>query len=85
MTRERFLRVLSDIQHILIRATYNTKMQSATLRGLTMDTAVPQNTNRGRADIVEYCTCPPGYSGLSCQVKYINYEIEQVPPHFISA
>lgn len=67
-TRESFLDALSDIDAILIRATHHNIMLSATLHDLTMDTAVPQNTGQRRALIVEQCTCPEGYTGLSCQV-----------------
>ncbi|XP_059170575.1 basement membrane-specific heparan sulfate proteoglycan core protein-like [Physella acuta] len=66
-TRETFLSVLSDISAILIRATYYSAMETLTLKNLRMETAVPQpNGNRGTPE-VEYCRCPEGYSGLSCQ------------------
>ena len=69
-TRESFLDALSHIDAILIRATHHSIMASATLRDLTMDTAVPQDTGLGRAMIVEQCSCPQGYAGLSCQVRH---------------
>ena len=67
-SREDFMRVLSDISAILIRATYNTKMDSVTLRDVRMDIAVPSQTTLRNAPEVESCTCPEGYAGLSCQV-----------------
>lgn len=60
--------VLSDIDAILIRATYNTDMSSFTIRDVRMDIAVPSNPNQNRAPMVENCVCPEGYTGLSCQV-----------------
>ena len=59
--------VLSDIEAILIRATYHTLMGSATLRDVEMDTAVGSPTSFGRAADVESCRCPEGYTGLSCE------------------
>ena len=66
-TWETFLRALSRIDALLIRATYHSIMSSTTLRDLSLDTAVPQNTGQGLASIVEQCRCPPGYTSLSCQ------------------
>ena len=34
-----------------------------------MTTAVDYPTELGRANLVEECTCPTGYTGLSCQVR----------------
>ncbi len=60
---------LAKVDAFLIRATYHTQMISASLYGLTLDTAVPQNTGQGQATWLEDCTCPPEYTGLSCQVR----------------
>ncbi|KAK6966083.1 basement membrane-specific heparan sulfate proteoglycan core protein, partial [Biomphalaria glabrata] len=64
-SRETFLTVLADISAILIRATYYNAMQSVTLGNLRMDIAGPNG--RVAAPEVERCSCPEGYSGLSCQ------------------
>ena len=37
--------------------------------GIFMTTAVDYPTELGRANLVEECTCPTGYVGLSCQVR----------------
>lgn len=66
-TRERFMSVLADIEAILIRATYHTSMNSATLRNVELDTAIPTPTTLGRTPMVESCRCPEGYTGLSCE------------------
>ena len=68
LTRETFMAALAKVDAILIRATYHTQMAYATLRGLSLDTAVPQNTGQAAATWLEDCTCPPQYTGLSCQV-----------------
>lgn len=67
-SRETFLAALANIEAILVRATYHTVMMSSSIRDLTMDTAVPYNTGQEVASLLEDCTCPPGYAGLSCQV-----------------
>lgn len=36
---------------------------------ILLSTAVTQNTGLGRAVYVEDCSCPTGYTGLSCEVK----------------
>ncbi|XP_029434740.1 basement membrane-specific heparan sulfate proteoglycan core protein isoform X5 [Rhinatrema bivittatum] len=66
-TREHLMMVLADLDEILIRATYSTDMVSASITGVSMETAVPQYTSLPRALEVEECQCPPGYTGLSCQ------------------
>ncbi|CAG2244995.1 Laminin subunit alpha,Basement membrane proteoglycan,Basement membrane-specific heparan sulfate proteoglycan core protein [Mytilus edulis] len=72
-TREAFLRILSDIEAILIRATYHSITSYTSLRDLRMDTAVPEVTNLGRAPMVESCRCPEGYRGLSCEECAVGY------------
>lgn len=45
-------------------------MQRSVLSELSMDTAVSYNTGQEVASMVEDCTCPPGYTGLSCEVGF---------------
>ncbi|XP_043356008.1 basement membrane-specific heparan sulfate proteoglycan core protein isoform X9 [Dermochelys coriacea] len=66
-TREHLMMVLADLDEILIRATYSTDMVSASIAGVSMETAVPNYSSLPRALEVEECRCPPGYRGLSCQ------------------
>lgn len=67
-TREHLMMLLADLDDILIRASYHTEMRSSSISGVRMDVAVPDYTNLAQALEVEQCQCPPGYSGLSCQV-----------------
>lgn len=60
---------LADLDEILIRATYSTDMVSSSITGISMETAVPAYTSLPQALEVEECRCPPGYQGLSCQVR----------------
>ncbi|RUS87348.1 hypothetical protein EGW08_004890, partial [Elysia chlorotica] len=67
VARANFMAALADIDAILIRATFHPSMRSVTLSGLSMDIAVPTPSALGRVPHVESCSCPEGYSGLSCQ------------------
>uniref|UniRef100_A0A8C0JBH2 Heparan sulfate proteoglycan 2 n=1 Tax=Chelonoidis abingdonii TaxID=106734 RepID=A0A8C0JBH2_CHEAB len=66
-TREHLMMALADLDEILIRATYSTDMMSASIAGISMETAVPTYSSLPLALEVEECRCPPGYQGLSCQ------------------
>ncbi|KAK3801367.1 hypothetical protein RRG08_059069 [Elysia crispata] len=73
IARAKFMAALADIDAILIRATFHPAMNSVTLSGLSMDIAVPSPTGQGRVPQVESCSCPEGYSGLSCQQCAAGY------------
>ncbi|GFS51261.1 basement membrane-specific heparan sulfate proteoglycan core protein [Trichonephila inaurata madagascariensis] len=66
-TREDFMKVLANVEALLIRASFHNRMHQTLLKDVQMDTAVPQSTGQGLATEVEQCVCPPGYIGLSCE------------------
>ncbi|XP_072174592.1 basement membrane-specific heparan sulfate proteoglycan core protein-like [Diadema setosum] len=66
-TREHLLMALADVSNIIIRASYHTDMLESSIRDISLDIAVPQNTGQAFATEVERCDCPQGYSGLSCE------------------
>ena len=70
-TREHLLMALADLEYILIRATYHTDTQESDLRDVSLDIAVPQDTQQSIAYEVEQCRCPQGYIGLSCEVGWL--------------
>ncbi|ESO88858.1 hypothetical protein LOTGIDRAFT_125410, partial [Lottia gigantea] len=72
-SRGSFLAMLAKIDGMLIRATHHSMMDSITLRDLSMEIAVPGPNGRRRAPEVESCTCPEGYTGLSCQECAAGY------------
>ena len=49
-TRATFMTILSNVEGILIRATYHTAMESVTLRDVSMDTAIPTPTGKSTAN-----------------------------------
>ncbi|KAM6900446.1 laminin subunit alpha-1 [Xenentodon cancila] len=64
-----FMSVLSDVQYIIIKASYGTGLMQSRISRITLETAVEVGSfNReGMARLIESCACPYGYSGLSCQ------------------
>lgn len=68
-TREHLMMVLADLDDVLIRASYSTEMRSSSISDISMEVAVPNYSGLAQALEVEQCRCPPGYQGLSCQVR----------------
>ncbi|KYB27445.1 Laminin subunit alpha-1-like Protein [Tribolium castaneum] len=62
VSRSEFLRVLSNISHILLRATFHTDQIESLLEEATM------RADSQSAHEVEKCLCPSGYAGLSCEM-----------------
>ncbi|XP_069115040.1 basement membrane-specific heparan sulfate proteoglycan core protein-like isoform X2 [Argopecten irradians] len=66
-TREFLMMALADLDSILIRATFTSTTDQASIRDIVMDIAEDRNTGQDRANAVEQCVCPQGYRGLSCE------------------
>ncbi|XP_078100457.1 laminin subunit alpha-1 [Sander vitreus] len=64
-----FMSVLSDVEYVIIKASYGTLLQQSRISNITMETAVEAGLDEegGVARLIESCICPPGYTGLSCQ------------------
>ncbi|VVC37186.1 Hypothetical protein CINCED_3A012310 [Cinara cedri] len=78
VSRDEFLSILSDIKHILIKAKYHTNQVESNLIDAFMD--VGDINGKGRnVNGVENCTCPLGYSGLSCESCDYGY-VKQIDP-----
>ncbi|XP_053595057.1 basement membrane-specific heparan sulfate proteoglycan core protein isoform X11 [Microplitis demolitor] len=71
--REHLLMALADVQSIRIKATYTTHTDEAALSHVSLDTAEKYNTGKERAVEVEECSCPVGYTGLSCEDCAVGY------------
>ncbi|XP_044727463.1 basement membrane-specific heparan sulfate proteoglycan core protein-like isoform X3 [Chrysoperla carnea] len=67
--REHMLMALADLKNILIKATYTTNTNSASLVSVSLDIAneISSLNTFKKALEVEQCTCPAGYRGLSCE------------------
>ncbi|XP_030612396.1 laminin subunit alpha-1 [Archocentrus centrarchus] len=71
-----FMSILSNIQYIIIKASYGTRLQQSRISNITMETAVEVEDSEvrgGMARLIESCICPPGYTGLSCQKCAVGY------------
>ena len=69
-TREDLMKVLANIENVLIRVHYGDNKLFTSLINIRIDTAVPSSSlspYRPQAVYVEQCQCPRGYNGLSCQ------------------
>ncbi|CAH1774180.1 unnamed protein product, partial [Owenia fusiformis] len=66
-SRDDIMVVLANIDYIMIKATFDSFQEEVRIGNVVMDRAVPQDTGRGRAVLVEECACPTGYTGLSCE------------------
>ncbi|XP_026219418.1 laminin subunit alpha-1 [Anabas testudineus] len=79
VSRADFMYVLSNVQYIIIKASYGTRMQQSRISNITMETAVEADLQEGPevtggiARLIESCVCPPGYTGLSCQECAAGY------------
>lgn len=63
---------LANIDNLLIKLQYNEGPLNTTLSNIVMESAAVPDNNLGAASYVEECTCPVGYSGLSCEVIKVN-------------
>ncbi|CAD6239647.1 GSCOCG00008743001-RA-CDS [Cotesia congregata] len=71
--RDHLLMALADVETIRIKATYTSYTDEAALSEVSLDTAEKYNTGKERAVEVEECSCPVGYTGLSCEDCAVGY------------
>ncbi|KAG9493525.1 hypothetical protein GDO78_001429, partial [Eleutherodactylus coqui] len=69
VSREDFMDVLYDIQYILIKASYGRVLRQTRISEVFLEVAEAGTsfTMSPRANLIEKCECPVGYSGLSCE------------------
>ncbi|KAM4718072.1 laminin subunit alpha-1 isoform 2-T2 [Anableps anableps] len=85
VTRADFMSILSNVQDVLIKASYGTGLQQSRISNITMETAVraEPGASQEKARLIESCLCPPGYSGLSCQecsAGFFRQPQSELPP-----
>ena len=66
---------LQDLEYILIKSRYDQTQKEVRISDVRMGVGVPQDTGRGRVNLVEQCSCPTGYTGLSCDVSPLNFNL----------
>ncbi|XP_037299981.1 basement membrane-specific heparan sulfate proteoglycan core protein isoform X7 [Manduca sexta] len=64
-SREDIMMTLDHIDMILLRADFNNA--GVIISQFSMESAQSANVGLGAASLVEECTCPRGYDGLSCE------------------
>ncbi|XP_067635534.1 basement membrane-specific heparan sulfate proteoglycan core protein isoform X4 [Eurosta solidaginis] len=80
-TREEIMMVLANVDNILIRLSYiDATEREVELTNIVMDSAALDDQGLGSASLVEKCTCPPGYSGDSCESCKPGYVREKYGP-----
>uniref|UniRef100_H3C8W5 Laminin, alpha 1 n=1 Tax=Tetraodon nigroviridis TaxID=99883 RepID=H3C8W5_TETNG len=66
-----FMSVLGNIEYLIIKASYGSRLQQSRISNITMETAVEAAEGSevigDLARSIESCICPTGYTGLSCQ------------------
>lgn len=68
ISRRDFLSVLANVTKVMVRATYSTDATAVyRLHLFLMQVANPFARGERTASAVEICSCPPGYSGTSCE------------------
>ncbi|TSL61242.1 Basement membrane-specific heparan sulfate proteoglycan core protein [Bagarius yarrelli] len=74
VSRTDLLMTLANLESISIRTIYNNRMASVGLSDIIMDTTTAAFSLGGQPRDVEECRCPPGYSGLSCELCSSGFE-----------
>ncbi|XP_017067464.1 basement membrane-specific heparan sulfate proteoglycan core protein isoform X4 [Drosophila eugracilis] len=67
-TRSDFMTVLTDLQHILIRASPKVPTERTSIGNVILESSVSTRTpGATHASDIELCQCPSGYTGTSCE------------------
>ncbi|XP_055079317.1 basement membrane-specific heparan sulfate proteoglycan core protein isoform X9 [Periophthalmus magnuspinnatus] len=74
VSREELMMTLANLDSINIRTIYDNHMVSVALSDILMDTTNVEFRTSGHAKEVEECRCPPGYTGLSCEMCSAGFE-----------
>ena len=69
VSREDFLNALIKAKLILFKVKYFPEQTDFRMSKISMKEAIKSNDEYSWVGALEKCNCPPGYSGLSCEVK----------------
>lgn len=71
VSREELMMVLADLVGLRIHALYFTQTQRLSLGEVGLEETSQEGTG-GPGNTVEQCSCPPQYTGDSCEVGTIS-------------
>ncbi|XP_044239068.3 laminin subunit alpha-1 isoform X2 [Ursus arctos] len=83
VTRSDFMSVLSNIEYVLIKASYGQGLQQSRISNISMEVgrkAGELHPGQKAASLLEKCVCPPGTAGFSCQDCAPGYHRGRLPP-----
>ena len=64
------MRLLMDARMMLIRATYNERQRSSSIKDISIESADENGRAGAKASKVEKCDCQQGYSGTYVNVEF---------------
>lgn len=73
VTKENFMTILANVEKLMIRGTYHTRQLESRLMMVAMSHADERGKDGVRVNAVERCSCPDGYSGLSCETCSVGH------------
>ncbi|XP_026645287.1 laminin subunit alpha-1 [Microtus ochrogaster] len=82
VTHSDFMSVLSNIEYILIKASYGQGLQQSRIANISMEVgrkAGELPPGGAIASLLEHCVCPPGTTGFSCQDCAPGYHRGKLP------
>ncbi|XP_052049480.1 laminin subunit alpha-1 [Apodemus sylvaticus] len=82
VTHSDFMSVLSNIEYILIKASYGQGLQQSRIANISLEVgrkAVELPPKGEAASLLELCVCPPGTTGHSCQDCASGYHRGKLP------
>ena len=72
VSRSEFMRLLMDARMMLIRATYNDRQRSSSIKDISIESADENGRAGAKASKVEKCDCQQGYSGMYENLKCLT-------------
>lgn len=72
VSRSQFLSVLSNVESVMLRGSFHTDQAESILIRATLE-HTQHSQNELQSNLVEQCTCPEGYTGLSCESCDFGY------------
>ncbi|KAM9633189.1 laminin subunit alpha-1 [Trichechus inunguis] len=82
VTRSDFMSVLSDIEYILIKASYGQGLRQSRISNISMEVGRKSEELHPGGEVashLEHCLCPPGTAGFSCQDCAPGYHRGKLP------